>query len=201
MQAECTPVDSTRETARRYDAGMSTTSNLTHGLFLALSTACLACGDNKGDESGSESTGLPENEHCDNPPYPGDARTQNSCGCGLSAISDERNPFYIDCLSEMCVANPAACPPLGARAACLWDGDITTSRGSVCAQPCGNGEPCGDIEGLPATCKPVQTTEGEEGLCVLPCDDLNPCPDRMVCADDASLPGLGAYYCIYDLSP
>lgn len=192
---------STRETAPQYNPGMRITSSLPQGLLLALIPVCFACGDSKGDESGSESTGLPENEYCENPPYPGDARTQNTCGCGLSSISDERNPFYIDCVSETCANNPAACPPSGARPTCLWEGDLTTSPGSICSQPCGNGEPCADIAGRAATCEPIQTVEGEEGLCVLGCNDSNPCPDGMFCTTSSSLPGFGVAYCIYGLSP
>lgn len=202
MQAESTPHGSTRETAPRYNAGMSTiTGNLTQGLFLALTSAFFACGDSKGDETGSESTGLPENEYCKNPPYPGDARTENTCGCGLSAFSDGRNPFYLDCVSETCANNPDACPPLGARATCLWEGDLTISSGSICAQPCGDGQPCTQIEGKETICKPVQTPDSEEGLCVLACSDESPCPEKMICVQDGSLGGFGAYYCIYDLSP
>lgn len=200
MQAEARPALSTRETALRYTADMRTADVLTHGLFLALTSACFTCGDSKGDESGVESTGLPENEFCENPPYPGDARTMNTCGCGASAVSDQRNPFYLDCISQKCADDADACPPVGDRAACLWDGFIPESAGSICAQPCELGEPCGDIQGFPGTCEPVQTTEGEKGLCVLTCD-VNPCPNRMICVDDGSLPGFGAFYCIYDLSP
>jgi len=171
VQAEHRLADSTRETAPQYNAGMRINGTLTHGLFLALTSACITCGDSKGDESGSESgsesTGLPENEHCDNPPYPGDERTQNSCGCGLSAVSDARNPFYVDCVSPTCANDPDACPPGGARATCLWEGDITTSPGSFCAQPCGNGQPCAPIQGRETMCKSVQTGEGEGGLCVI----------------------------------
>jgi len=198
--AEAPLTVSTRETAPQYNAGMRITGTLTHGLFLALTTACFTCGDSKGDESGSESTGLPENEYCENPPYPGDALTMNSCGCGLSAISDASNPFYIDCVSATCANNPNACPPPGARAACLWEGDLTTSPGSFCAQPCGQGGSCGQIEGRSSTCQPVQTVEGQEGLCVLLCSDASPCPNGMSCAIDSSLGGFGGGYCIYQLS-
>jgi hypothetical protein len=201
VQAEAWSAPSTRETALRYTDRMRITDALTHGLFLALTSACFTCGDSKGDESGSESTNLPENEYCENPPYPGDAQTQNTCGCGLSSISDTRNPFYVDCVSETCANNPAACPPYGARPTCLWEGDLTTSPGSICAKPCGNGEPCADIAGRPATCEPVQTAEGEEGLCVLGCSDSNPCPSEMICTTSSSLPGFGVAYCIYELSP
>jgi hypothetical protein len=191
---------STRESAPEYNPGMSTAHTLIHGLFLTLSTLHVACGDSKGDESGSESTGLPENEYCKNPPYPGDMHTMNTCGCGLSAISEEKNPFYLNCAGETCADNPDACPPVGVRAACLWDGDLTTSPGSFCAQPCGNDQPCGMIEGVAATCKPIQTEEGEKGLCVLTCSDAAPCPSGMMCVEDGSLLGFGAYYCIYQLS-
>lgn len=201
MQAEAQMALSTRETALRYTAGMRITSTLTHGLFLALTSACFTCGDSKGDESSSESTGLPENEYCANPPYPGDARTANSCGCGLSAASEERNPFFIECVGETCALNPDACAPAGERAACLWDGVGTTSAGSICAQPCGDGQPCAPMEGRETTCKPVQTPEGEKGLCVIDCYEENSCPDQMLCVTDGSLAGFGAYYCIYDLSP
>ena len=198
MQAEAQIALSTRETALRYTTGMRINGTLTHGLFLALTSACFSCGDSKGDESSDESTGLPENEHCDNPPYPGDARTQNSCGCGLSAVSDASNPFYVDCVTATCANDPDACPPGGARATCLWEGDITTSPGSFCAQPCGNGQPCAPIQGHETTCKPVQTGEGDGGLCVINCNDDSSCPEQMICAVDGS--GFGAYYCIYDLS-
>lgn len=199
MQAEARQAVSTRETALRYTTSMRITSTLTQGLFLALTSACFTCGDSKGDESGSESTGLPANQYCDNPPYPGDARTQNSCGCGLSAASEGRNPFFIDCVGETCALNPDSCAPVGERAVCLWDGDGTTSQGSVCAQPCSNGVQCAPIEGLPATCAPVQTEEGEKAICVLDCNDANPCPAKMICAE-TSLTGFAASYCIYDLS-
>jgi hypothetical protein len=198
VQADAQPALSTRETALRYTAGMRITGTLTHGLFLALTSACFACGDSKGDESSSESTGLPENQYCNNPPYPGDASTMNSCGCGLSAASDERNPFYVDCVSATCANNPDACPPAGARATCMWDGDLTTSPGSFCAQPCGDGQPCAPIEGREATCKPVETAEGTEGLCVIDCHDASACPENMICATGQT--NLGSYYCIYDLS-
>ena len=197
MPAEAQPALSTRETALRYTADMRTADVLTHGLFLALTSACFTCGDSKGDESGVESTGLPENEYCSNPAYPGDASTMNSCGCGLSAVSDERNPFYVDCISETCANNPDACPPAGARATCLWDGDITTSPGSVCAQPCSDEQPCSPIEGRQATCMPVDTTEGVKGLCVIDCHDVSACPDKMACATGQT--NFGSYYCIYDL--
>jgi len=198
VQAEAPIALSTRETALRYTAGMRITSTLTHSLFLALTSACFACGDSKGDESSSESTGLPENEYCNNPPYPGDASTMNSCGCGVSAVSDEKNRFFIDCVSATCANNPDACPPAGARATCLWEGDLTTSPGSVCAQPCGDGQPCAPIEGREATCMPVQTDEGAKGLCVIDCHDESACPEKMVCAVDQS--SFGTHYCIYDLS-
>ncbi len=200
MQAEARSALSTRETALRYTAGMRITGTLTHGLLLALTSACFTCGDSKGDESSSESTGLPENEYCDNPPYPGDARTQNTCGCGLSAISEGRNPFYIDCVGTTCANNPDACPPQGARATCLWEGALTTSPGSLCAQPCGQGEPCAEIEGRTSSCEPVQTVDGPEGLCVLLCSNANPCPDGMLCAIDSSLVGFAGAYCIYEIS-
>ena len=201
MQAEARPALSTRETALRYTAGMRITSTLTHGLFLALTSACFTCGDSKGDESGVESTGLPENEFCANPPYPGDARTENTCGCGLSAAAEGRNPFFNDCVGETCALNPDACAPAGERAACLWDSDGTTSAGSICAQPCGDDQPCAPIEGRETTCKPVQTPEGQKGLCVIDCYEDNSCPGGMICVADGSLAGFGAYYCIYDLSP
>jgi hypothetical protein len=67
VQAEAQMALSTRETALRYTGGMRINGTLTHGLFLALTSACFTCGDSKGDESSSESTGLPENEYCDNP--------------------------------------------------------------------------------------------------------------------------------------
>ena len=199
MQVEAHLALSTRESALRYTAGMRITSTLSHGLFLALTSACFTCGDSKGDESSSESTGLPENQYCNNPPYPGDARTQNSCGCGLSAASEARNPFFIDCVGETCALNPDSCAPVGERAVCLWDGDGTTSAGSVCAQPCTSDDQCAPIEGLPATCTPVQTEEGEKSICVLDCNDANPCPAQMLCAE-TSLTGFAASYCIYDLS-
>jgi hypothetical protein len=82
VQAEAQMALSTRETALRYTAGMRITGTLTHGLFLALTSACFTCGDSKGDESSSESTGLPENEYCNNPPYPGDASTRTVAGVG-----------------------------------------------------------------------------------------------------------------------
>jgi hypothetical protein len=198
--ADATQLVSTRETAPGYNPGMSTAHTIIHGLFLTLSTLHIACGDSTGDESGSESTGLPENQYCNNPPHPGDARTQNTCGCGLSAVSDERNPFYVDCVGVTCADNPDACPPQGARATCLWEGDITTSPGSLCAQPCGNGEPCAEIEGRASSCEPVQTVDGQEGLCVLLCSDANSCPDGMICAIDTSLIGFPGAYCVYDLS-
>jgi len=200
VQAEARSAHSTRETALRYTAGMRITGTLTHGLFLALTSACFTCGDSKGDESSSESTGLPENEYCDNPDYPGNVQTEKTCGCGRSAVSEQRNPFYLDCVSEKCADNPDACPPVGDRAACLWDGVIESSAGSICAQPCVIGDPCGSIQGIPASCEPVQTDEGEKGLCVLTCD-IDPCPTYMTCVENGSLPGFGAYYCIYDLSP
>ena len=200
MQAEAQMALSTRESALRYTADMRITSTLTHGLFLALTSACFTCGDSKGDESSSESTGLPENEYCDNPDYPGNVQTEKTCGCGLAAVSDQSNPFYLDCVSEKCADNPDACPPVGDRAACLWDGVIESSAGSICAQPCVIGDPCGSIQGIPATCEPVQTDEGEKGLCVLTCN-IDPCPTYMTCVENGSLPGFGAYYCIYDLSP
>ena len=199
MQAEAQRAVSTRATALRYTAGMRINSTLTQGLFLALISACFTCGDSKGDESGSESTGLPENQYCNNPPHPGDARTQNTCGCGLSAASEARNPFFIDCVGETCALNPDACAPVGERAVCLWDGDGTTSAGSICAQPCSNDDPCAPIEGLSATCTPVPTEEGEKSICVLDCNDANPCPQKMICAE-TSLTGFAASYCIYDLS-
>ena len=200
MQAEARLAVSTRETALPYTADMRITGTLTHGLFLALTSACFACGDSKGSESSSDSTGLPENEYCANPAYPGHARTENTCGCGASAVSDQRNPFYLDCISQKCADDADACPVVGDRAACLWDGAITSSAGSICAQPCEIGEPCGIIQGILATCEPVQTAEGEKGLCVLTCD-VYPCPNGMLCVDNGSLTGFGAYYCIYDLSP
>lgn len=199
MLADAAQLVSTRETAPGYNPDMSTAHALIHGLFLTLTTLHVACGDSKGDESGSESTSLPENEYCDNPPYPGDARTQNSCGCGLSAASESRNPFFIDCVGETCALNPDSCAPVGDRAVCLWDGDGSTSAGSVCAQPCSDDDQCSPIEGSPATCTPVQTEAGEKSICVLDCNDANPCPERMICAE-TSLVGFAASYCIYDLS-
>jgi hypothetical protein len=191
---------STRETAPEYNPGMSTAHTLLHGLFLTLSALPVACGDSKGNESGSESTGLPENKYCSNPPYPGDARTQNTCGCGRSAISEGRNPFYVDCVGSTCANNPDVCAPEGARPTCLWDGDLLTSPGSVCAQPCGAGDSCGTIEGKASVCKTVQTVDGPEGLCVLSCSDSDPCPAGMICAIESSLAGFGGAYCIYELT-
>lgn len=200
MLADAVLLGSTRETAPGYNPGMNTAHTLLHGLFLTLTTLHVACGDSKGDESGSESTGLPENQYCNNPPYPGDERTMNTCGCGLSAASEARNPFFIDCVGEPCALNPDACAVAGERPVCLWDGEGTTSAGSICAQPCSVGQPCAPIEGREASCKPVQTPEGEKGLCVIDCYDETSCPERMICAAEGSLGGFGAYYCIYDLS-
>lgn len=179
---------------------MRIASTLAHSLFLALTSACFTCGDGKGDESGSESTGLPENQYCENPSHPGNAHTENTCGCGLSAISEGRNPFYIECVGTTCANNSAACPPQGARATCLWDGDLTTSSGSLCAQPCGHGELCAAINGRPSICEPVQTVDGQGGLCLLLCSDSYPCPAGMICAIETSLIGLPGAYCIYEIS-